>query len=205
MTTVEALSRVISMKNSWDVTPLDEKALDKCIDLKLAMDRKFQKGDVVRHTLTDDSDPYTIEFITMDLDTLEVYYESEDRSYSYSSRELELYVPPKFEVKVKLFDSIDNMIYDEPLEVIKIPLKNVTSYEQANDYIMKSLFAVNKDVHAIPNFTYFIHVYSHCETIEPKPFIPHGRTFLSFEDAKKCINDYIEYIQNNPPRDSNEK
>jgi len=95
MTTVEALDIVIAMASDGDVSSIQSLALDKVIDLKSAMERKFQKGDAVRHTLMDDSDPYIIEFITMDLDTLDVYYESDDRSYLYSANELELCDPPK--------------------------------------------------------------------------------------------------------------
>lgn len=78
MTQDEFIYRIIKIK-------LD--AADKLVE---EMTPVFDKGDLVRHTLTDYSDKYIIAHRSFDLDTRIIYYESDDRSYSYPSTELEL-------------------------------------------------------------------------------------------------------------------
>jgi hypothetical protein len=50
----------------------------------------FEKGDIVKSILSDDSDEYTVEYRLFDIDREVIYYNSEDDSYSYNASELEL-------------------------------------------------------------------------------------------------------------------
>ena len=102
----------------------------------------------------------------------------------------------KFNIKIKLYDVINT----NPMEKIKIPMENIIDYKQGDLFLLDSLYTINKNIHPLNDFKYYVHIYVSHEGIElsNKSFIfPQARTFMSYEDAKKFISDYVEYISNN--------
>ena len=63
---------------------------DLIIEVEEKLTPVFEKGDVVRSTLSNDSKEYTVEYRLFDRDREVFYYNSADNSHSFEASELEL-------------------------------------------------------------------------------------------------------------------
>ncbi len=104
----------------------------------------------------------------------------------------------KFNIIVKLYDSIDHMTNKQCMEKVTIPLHPIyNTYETADKVMINMMYMIDKNVHALHDYTHFIHAYVVQEGVEVErelQVFPQGRTFLSYTDAKKFIKDFSDTI-----------